>query len=1229
MQPNFTLKKLRFVGFRIFAIAMIIGLTTQTSFSQKNNDSKVGSRVTKSQNVDSKLQKQKLADAKSQHRVSPTSLGLAPDAVTLRQSNTQNFINRTEAANPASRAFAYLGAGASAYQLNKQFLSNTVLTPVGPTFNVGLMSSNAWNTQNNKLYTVLQGAPFTLYTVDTTTGVATSVVNLTSVPHANLTGITWDPISNVMYGVSTDAATSRIFTINITTGVCTPIGAASAISAIPILIAAAPDGSLFSVDIGDDNLYKWNKVTGVPTLVGPLGVNANFAQDGHFDLSDGQFYWGCYNGTSGAGELRIINTTTGLSTLVGSYGAGNEVTGFAIYSIPLLPCSGAPNPGDTKSTEPSVCAAVPFTLSLQNPIYASGITFQWESAPSTAGPWSVIPGATTQNYGTTLTATTSYRCKVTCSAGPNTTYSNPLQVTLTPPASCYCDAGSDDTSFEIIDNVKIGTIDNASTSLAGYENFLAISTDVVKGQTLPITVESIDSYGADQVLVWIDFNKNGSFADAGELVYTSPVVTGPYTGSITIPAGATTGSTRMRIRLHDSFFGPNATPCGNSGYGQVEDYTVNIIPCVSLNFTSSPSSASITCGGNAVFTATVTGTAPTYAWEYRINSSSPWLFVPNATPFSGVNTNALTITDASQTYSGYQFRLVASNPCNAPDFSGIATLTVNAIVPVVTPSSATICLGTVQKLTLTNTLGNTNLISEGFAVAVPLPAGWAAQNNSSPVGSTGWFQGNPGVFPAQSGPADSYIGANFNNTTGANTISNWLFLPTLSIKNGDKLTFWTRTTSGATFPDRLEVRLSGNGASTNVGAIATSVGDFATLLLSVNPTLISGPSGYPDTWTQFTATVSGLGAPTTGRVAFRYFVTNAGPSGSNSDFIGIDNVVYTSTGGAAQGTWTGPAGTMFTDALAATPYTGTLANIIYVKPTVTSNYQVSFTTATPCTSATTTVPVSVVNPISGVANPTNTSVCLGGTASFTSASATGGPFVRQWQVSTNSGLTWTNITGATGSTLTLTNVAQIMNNNLYRCNYTAAPCLVTVSSNSAMLTVNPLPVVTISAPDLALTPGQTTVITGTSSPAAISWTWTRDGAAIAGTTNSQAVNIDKLGAYQATVIDNQTPGCTAKSNVLVIGSESSDRLWIYPNPTTGQFQVRLYSPLAILEKRVVTIYNSLGQEITSKTYDLNFRTTTSYIQMNFDLSKMARGTYVVKVTHETTRKIISGLVLVQ
>ncbi len=168
-------------------------------------------------------------------------------------------------------------------------------------------------------------------------------------------------------------------------------------------------------------------------------------------------------------------------------------------------------------------------------------------------------------------------------------------------------------------------------------------------------------------------------------------------------------------------------------------------------------------------------------------------------------------------------------------------------------------------------------------------SGWAMQNNSTPVGLTGWFQGNPTVFAAQSGPDTSYIGANFNNVAGNATISNWLITPEIDLIDGSTFTFWTRSSGAATWADRLQVRASTAGASTNVGATSTSVGDFSNLLLDINPTL--NPAGYPGDWTEFTVNISGLGNAS-GRLAFRYFVDNGGPSGTNSDFIGIDTVAY-------------------------------------------------------------------------------------------------------------------------------------------------------------------------------------------------------------------------------------------------------------------------------------------------------------------------------------------------
>lgn len=176
----------------------------------------------------------------------------------------------------------------------------------------------------------------------------------------------------------------------------------------------------------------------------------------------------------------------------------------------------------------------------------------------------------------------------------------------------------------------------------------------------------------------------------------------------------------------------------------------------------------------------------------------------------------------------------------------------------------------------------------GSAAGTPV-AGWTGKNNSSPIGTTGWFQGASTTFPGQAG---NYIGANYNATTGANTISNWLITPHLNLQNGAVFKFWTRKPTGTTdYPDRLEVRLSTAAASVNVGTGVSDVGDFTTVLHTINPTLAAG--GYPTTWTQVTITLSGITGSATGRIAFRYHVTNGGPSGANSDYIGIDEVTYT------------------------------------------------------------------------------------------------------------------------------------------------------------------------------------------------------------------------------------------------------------------------------------------------------------------------------------------------
>ena len=914
----------------------------------------------------------------------------------------------------------------------------------------------------------------------------------------------------------------------------------------------------------------------------------------------------------------------------GPLGNNSDYIGIdnVVYTTFASPCAGTPVPGNTVSTVTNVCPSINFNLSLPSLPFEGGYAFQWQSSTAgVGGPFNNIGGATSSTLTISQTVATWYRCNVTCTNSSQTTASTPVAVAMSPATSCYCAAGATSLAFEKISRVQFNTIDNPSTATAGYENFTAISTTVIKGQTLPITVTIATPFAEDRILVWIDYNQNGSFSDAGELAYSSTSGVSPNIGSITIPTTAATGSTRMRIRLHDSVFGPNSAPCGNSTYGQVEDYTVDIQPCIQGFFTVHPPNRSVQCSGTTTFPVTATGSALTYLWEYRVNSTSLPQLVTNGGVYSGATTNTLTLTNVPETLSGYQYRVLIAGACTAPEFSNWGTLTVTSLIATVSPASATICAGTVQQLALTNVLAPVQLINEGFNTVSPLPAGWAAQQRSSPLGPTGWFQGLTGAFNAQSGANNSYIAADWQNTdpAGVGTISNWLFTPNITMANGNTFTFWSRKIAPDTYPDRLQVRMSTNGASTNVGATATSVGDFTTLLLDINPTLVTGV--YPTAWTQYTIVISGLLGPTSGRLAFRYFVTNAGGAAPNSDYIGIDNVVYTA-GAQAMGTWTAnPAtpNTMFTDALGTVAYTGTPANSIYVKPTVNTVYTVVFNSATPCTSAPTNIPVNVVDPVTAVVNPANKSVCVNGTTSFT-VGASGGPIAYQWQVSTNSGISYSNVSsGGTSAVLTLSNVTQAMHNYLYRVTLTAAPCSGTITTPSAILTVNPLPAITLSAsPYTSLRPQLSTTISAASTPAGSTYSWTFNGAPITGATGSSVIaNVDGIGTYTATVTD--VNGCVNVSSPFAITGMYDGRLFIYPNPApNGQFQVRLYSSINF-DYRNISIYNSIGECI----YRKKVATTGPWDRMNVDLGHIGAGVYIVVVSDAYHTKRAVGKLIVQ
>lgn len=280
-----------------------------------------------------------------------------------------------------------------------------------------------------------------------------------------------------------------------------------------------------------------------------------------------------------------------------------------------------------------------------------------------------------------------------------------------------------------------------------------------------------------------------------------------------------------------------------------------------------------------------------------------------------------------------------------------------------------------------------------------------------------------------------------------------------------------------------------------------------------------------------------------------------------------------------------------------------------------------------CTSPAKTVVVTVNQPISlNTTLPANTAVCTDKSTTFTVSVIAGTSPTYQWQVSTDAGNTFNNVSGsvysgATTATLTITAPPVSMSGNIYRCVVSgAAPCT-PVNSRNAFLTVNPLPTVVIAAsPYQRLFPGLTTTLFSTVTPAASTYSWLKYGVAVPGANaGSLLVNVDGLGDYTLKVQD--VNGCINTSNMVSLKDSASGKVFIYPNPNGGQFQVRYYSIINNTNlPRGINVYDSRGKRVLTQKYTI----TAPYSRMDVNLSNYSTGVYWIEVVDVVGNRLAMG-----
>ncbi|WP_299383199.1 GEVED domain-containing protein [uncultured Lacinutrix sp.] len=233
----------------------------------------------------------------------------------------------------------------------------------------------------------------------------------------------------------------------------------------------------------------------------------------------------------------------------------------------------------------------------------------------------------------------------------------------------YCASQGNSVNDEYISRVQIGSIDNASGAQS-YSDFTSVSTNLTKGasSTITITPTWTGTTYAEGYSVWIDYNKDGDFTDSGEQVFSKAASqTTPTTGNFTVPAGTSSGETRMRVSMK---YNGIPTACETFEYGEVEDYTVNIVAGVAD--TVKPV---ITRTGSATINLTVgdtyseLGATATDNVDGNITASIVITGVVN-TNSAGTYTRNYNVSDAAGNAANQVSRTIVVSPASTSGCSG-------------------------------------------------------------------------------------------------------------------------------------------------------------------------------------------------------------------------------------------------------------------------------------------------------------------------------------------------------------------------------------------------------------------------------------------------------------------------------------------------------------------------------------------------------------------------------
>lgn len=360
----------------------------------------------------------------------------------------------------------------------------------------------------------------------------------------------------------------------------------------PTFFEQQTNSALQKIDVSNEGPFMVTSATVYNNIPGAITWDVVNTNNSSYNVQNVKIDYTTNNGASwniitastpndGAEPFTFSSLPTGTNIKIRVSAIGN-----VFYAIGSATVAASTSVCSSSAVTGVVVSGITLSSANVNWMALQGATYSLRYRKVGASTWTTVSVSTNSYYITGLEDGSQYEVQVANVCGSAVgTYSAPTNFNTLPYAFCVNITGS--SADEYISNVTVTpvamtAVSNTSTA-STYTDYTMDPSKLItlnqgsSGNAISVTKAWTSSAYSEGVTAWIDFNRDGNFADT-EIIFTStPNTTTPVSGTFSVPANAYAGGKNVIMRVMMTYNGQAVNGCDAYAYGEIEDYPVKIL----------------------------------------------------------------------------------------------------------------------------------------------------------------------------------------------------------------------------------------------------------------------------------------------------------------------------------------------------------------------------------------------------------------------------------------------------------------------------------------------------------------------------------------------------------------------------------------------------------------------------------------------------------------------------